>query len=83
MFNNKQKLLIAEKAIAALVKEFELTPEQLMIGVHNACVHGTIFSEHAPPSDQELKELFVGLEISIDAFDKKKRHKVYIDLLRK
>lgn len=73
MFNHKQKYHLAEKVITALVKEFELTPEELMIGLHNACAHGTIFSEHAPPTDEELKALFDGFEISINAFKKKKR----------
>jgi hypothetical protein len=70
--NRQDKIKMVEGIVKGLVKEFELTPAEIMIGVHNASVHGEIYEGGVDfgKEDELLAQFFEGMEKSIEAANK-------------
>ena len=59
--------VIAEGVIRGAIREFQLSPQDLFIGLNNACAHGDIFGEIDWGKDEEhLGGIFDGIEKSLE-----------------
>ena len=62
------KVEMVEKFLKSMVKDFEIGPDDLLIGVHNACTHGETWEgANFGKDDKYLQEMFRGFDISIAA----------------
>jgi len=58
--------------IEMLVEKLEISPLQILVGVHNAFVHGDIFANMATNAeiDEHLPDFFDGLDKAAKAVEK-------------
>lgn len=63
-----EKVIVVEKTLVGMIKEMELSPRDVLIGVMNSFYHG----EHFPGcdwgnDDEKLGKVHEGLEIAVKA----------------
>lgn len=62
---------LVETKVKALVLENNVSPKDLLIGVHNACVHGALWPKlNFGKDDRYLGQMFDGFELSIEGAKK-------------
>jgi len=68
---NTKNIEIVTEEIKSLVLSHNISPKDLLIGVHNACAHGELWPKaNFGKNDGHLGQIFDGLELSIEGAKK-------------